>query len=62
MIERRTDGAAPIIVMTECPACGFDLSDGSQRTTHIESHSPDDFGLTPLSPDAPGYEPTTAAD
>lgn len=40
------------VVLTECPVCGHEWPrDGEQgvvRWRHIETHAPEDFGLTPL--------------
>ncbi len=33
-------------VLTECPACGADLSAvGTKKCDHIAEHDPEDFGL-----------------
>jgi hypothetical protein len=34
--------------LVECPACGEDLEDATNRPTHIGQHDPEDFGLSPL--------------
>ena len=42
-------GRSNRVRLVRCPACGRKLSQLRVRTsTHIASHSPEDFGLTPL--------------
>lgn len=37
------------LIMTECPACGADLSDMKHKADHFaDEHLPEDFGLSPL--------------
>jgi hypothetical protein len=45
------DTGSDKLSLVECPACGADLRDKDQPW-HIGTHSPADFGLTPLR-DAP---------
>jgi len=37
-----------VLILTECPACGYDFSPNESRDLHIADHDPEDFGLTPL--------------
>lgn len=44
--------------LTECPACGKPFPPQANPPYHIEQEHggyPEDFGLEPLSPAAPGY-------
>jgi hypothetical protein len=34
--------------LVECPVCGDDLEDATNRAEHIGQHEPQDFGLSPL--------------
>lgn len=31
-----------------CPACGYEFDQKEKREYHIETHAPEDFGLSPL--------------
>lgn len=33
------------VILDACP-CGYEFADGERRDAHIETHSPEDFGLT----------------
>jgi hypothetical protein len=35
-------------ILEWCPACGEELGTKGAVTQHIATHSPEDFGLTPL--------------
>ena len=41
------DGNVKGTVLEECP-CGYDFDEGEERHMHIETHNPEDFGLTPM--------------
>lgn len=36
------------VILTECPACGYEFDEQEARHTHLATHSPADLGLTPL--------------
>jgi hypothetical protein len=42
-------GSNSYVSLTNCPACGMGLSgSGRWKRTHLASHDPEDFGLTPI--------------
>lgn len=43
-----SDGRLDRVLLTECPACRADLTAVKHTSEHIESHRPEDFGLSPL--------------
>jgi len=34
------------VILEACP-CGYEFSPGEKRDEHIETHDPEDFGLSP---------------
>jgi hypothetical protein len=47
MLERRTYADGTIrLILKRCPACEEPI-DSSDRADHIQSHTPQDFGLSP---------------
>jgi len=35
------------VILDACPACDYSFGAGEKRDEHIETHGPEDFGLSP---------------
>lgn len=42
--------------LTECPLCGYAFDRHESRPSHIETHDPEDAGLSPLGTIPAGHE------
>jgi hypothetical protein len=64
MTLRRVTDADGItrVELVQCPVCGADLENATNRAEHISTHDPEDFGLEPLrtsTPSAPTMHTTS---
>jgi hypothetical protein len=44
------------VILTACPACGYDFEPEERRHVHLSAHDPEDFGLTPAGETAPDHD------
>jgi hypothetical protein len=56
LVNRDAERGGEWLVLLRCPACGVQFDDDEYPPAHIRTHSPEDFGLSPMrqSPDVPG--------